>query len=140
MAQATVAEVALMLLNRRRGHGGLGARQCEELAQLMTTAADEARILSKSGAATAAALREAKEALLRCRAPTGDSAAHDERQRVIGLLEDMLRGLAETEGIRVQWLAVAVAAVAGPSPSPDKPRTLPFNRNRKGGGTHDAGG
>lgn len=127
----TVADAALRFLEDRRGAGGLTAAHCDELAEMMHTAADESRVLAKQGEALGVALEAAKEVLLRCRAPEGDRAAYDERQRVIGMTEDMIRGTADTAGLRVRWLALAVAKVRGTAP-PDRPTTnegvVPFGR------------
>lgn len=129
---ANVASAALLFLLRARGPGGLGAEQCERLAALLETAETEARVLSKASEALGAAAEAAKEILLRCRAPDTDPGAYPERQRVIGLLEDLVRGLADTNGLRVQWLAQAVADTMKLPPPGGKPGVLKW-RPGKGG-------
>ena len=129
---STVAVAALALLRRLRGPCGLGVPQCDRLEAMLETAADEGRILAKASKALWISCREAKEALLRCRASDGDEAARLERQRVIGMLEDVVRGLAETDALRVGWLASAVAEVMSQPPKggggPDG--VLPFDRKK----------
>jgi len=123
---STVTDAALAYLLRARGPGGLGARQCEELEALLGKAGQESRLLVKASAACGAALATAKAALLVCRAPDGNRAARDERQRSIGMLEDLAQGLAATDAERLLMLADAVALVCR-TPQGFKPQgTLPF--------------
>lgn len=123
-ASANLSEVARRFLLSARGPGGLGAAQCDQLAALLETAAVEARVLAKACTALGKAAGEAKEALLRCRAPEGDQAAYQERQRVVGMLEDMVRGLADTDALRARWLAQALADTAKLPPHGCKPGVL----------------
>lgn len=124
---STVTDAALSYLLKARGSGGLGARQCEELAALLGKAGQESRLLAKASKACGAALATAKAALLACRAPDGDRVAYDNRQRAIGMLEDLAQGLAATDAERLRMLADAVALVCRtPQGHVDRVGTLPF--------------
>jgi hypothetical protein len=128
---STVTDAALAYLLKARGPGGLGARQCAELAGLLGKAGEESRLLASAAKACGAALVTAKAALLACRAPDGDRAAYDERQRAIGMLEDFAQGLAATDAERLRMLADAVALVCRvPQGHADRAGTLPFRRKR----------
>lgn len=133
----TVAEAARDFLTRNRSIDGLGHRECGRLAALLQTATDESRILAKSARALSVALAASKEALLRCHAPQGDLETHAERQRVLGMIEDMQRGLVETDALRLRWIAAALAGSLGVPPEPPAGEdlgsgVLPFWRRPKG--------
>lgn len=129
---ANIATAGRQFLLRARGPGGLGAKQCDALAALLETAETEARVLSKASEALGGAAGQAKEILLRCRAPDTDPGAYDERQRVIGLLEDLVRGLADTNGLRVLWLSQAAAEALKLPPPDGKPGVLKWRTEGRG--------
>lgn len=131
--EATLPAMVLEFLKRaRRMDGGLDGNPCDVLVAMLETAQTESRITAKSVQVLTNVCLEAKEALLRSRSPEGDEDARLLRLRVMGSLDDVMRGAADTDGLRLRWRAQVLAEVTKLPPAGRERRAvLKFERKEQ---------